>query len=327
MHQRTIGRVALIGYGSIGQRHFRNLLSTFPCAEVGIVSGHLSQAPDPRSILLDSIDRVVTWAPDFVVLANPASKHSILARPILEAGIPCLIEKPLDSDINSAAELRTFAETPGIMLGYCLRFHPVYQAIARSVSDRELGPVLEIRSRCLSYLPDWRKDTDYRQSVSASYSTGGGVLLEVSHEIDYMCSLLGRPKAVRCAEVGTRILGLEVEEHVVIDLAYEDVSATIELSFSSKETVRDCQITGSNGRIQANFLTGQIQSFVSSYGHANHRLAIDSNAMYVHELKAMGKLALGETSTPISFQDGFTVLEVVQACRNSMDSRQEVKLK
>ena len=72
------------------------------------------------------------------------------------------------------------------MVGYNLRYMKSLIKFREILSKKKIGKILSVRSEVGSYLPSWRKDTDYKKSVSAKKKLGGGVLLELSHDIDYL---------------------------------------------------------------------------------------------------------------------------------------------
>ena len=77
------------------------------------------------------------------------------------------------------------------MTAYNLRFLPSLQAYRERIQFGVIGKVLSVRCEIGQYLPSWRPGSDYRQAVSASRALGGGALLELSHEIDYLRWIFG----------------------------------------------------------------------------------------------------------------------------------------
>lgn len=324
MKYTDIKRVVLAGYGSIGKRHYRNLRQLLPDAQMGIISGHLDHAPE-GAMLLESLPVAVAWKPAFGVIASPASRHGEMSLPLLRAGVPLLIEKPLETSLETAAALEPYHVEPGILVGYCLRFTSVFETLTRIVEDGTIGAIQRAEVCCKSYLPDWRPDSDFRKSVSARPECGGGAIMEISHEIDYVCGLFGAPRSVQCEEVGARTLGLSVEESVKIALEYEQTKVVIELSFASKKVERYCILHGTTGQAKADFIGKQVE-VNSKDGVKLIDCQQEPNQMYLNELESMIEFVQGSGDLPVTHTDGMLVLEIAEACKRSMLTEQMVLL-
>ncbi|MFS0724046.1 Gfo/Idh/MocA family protein [Paenibacillus sp. 1P07SE] len=170
----------IIGYGSIGQRHAR-LLAGLGCS-VSVVSsrplrGMCAYPTIAEAMYSDS------W--DYVVIANRTHQHHTALKTIRQRGYngDVLVEKPLFDRLR---------ELPGCSLervytAYNLRFHPILQRLRELLQGQR---VLSAQVYTGQYLPGWRQQ-DYRGVYSARRHEGGGVLLDLSHELDYLLWLFG----------------------------------------------------------------------------------------------------------------------------------------
>ena len=111
-----------------------------------------------------------------------------------------MIEKPLADRLEGTDALATEARDQHrkVQIAYNLRFHPGLLKLRDLIQTGELGRVFWVRAEAGQYLPDWRPSQDYRQSYTARRDLGGGILLDGSHEIDYLMWLLGKPVDVFC---------------------------------------------------------------------------------------------------------------------------------
>ena len=172
-------RTLVIGHGSAGQRHVRLLKELG--AEVGIVSRRGASGTFP------TIDQALRqFMPDYVVVANETSAHRSALQALTKLGFSgrVLVEKPLWSSHDAAPS----DDRPNVHVGYNFRFHPALQAVRRLIGGKR---VASAEIFCGSYLPDWRPDRDYRKTASALKASAGGVLHDLSHELDYACWLFG----------------------------------------------------------------------------------------------------------------------------------------
>lgn len=179
-------RTLVIGYGSIGARHAR-LLSELGCSSA-VVSARKIDFPIAYSNLEDALSK---HRPDYVVVASPTHQHYEILLRLAECGFSglVLVEKPLFDHARPIPSSR-FSR---LVVAYNLRWHPALQRLRVSIADQT---VLSAQAYVGQYLPDWRPQTDYRQSYSASAARGGGVLRDLSHELDYLDWILGSWKSV-----------------------------------------------------------------------------------------------------------------------------------
>ncbi len=191
-----MARAVVVGYGSIGQRHVR-LLKELGC-DVSVVSRRsIDYAPCFKSLR----EAITANLVDYVVVANETSAHSSTIGELVACGFKgsVLVEKPLGGYDN-------FENFKQAAVGYNLRFHPVLIELAKELNGEK---IIAINAYCGQYLPNWRPHSDYRVSYSADAKQGGGVLRDLSHELDYLLWLAGPWR--RVAAVGGKFSELEIK--------------------------------------------------------------------------------------------------------------------
>ena len=138
-----------------------------------------------------------------------------MAMSIGRCGIPMLIEKPLGDGkegLNSWEELVELSHKVPIEIGYVFRHDPCTKKIKELLGAKIIGNIVEADFYCGSWLPDWREGIDYRKCVSSKRELGGGVLLELSHEIDLALNLFGRMKIEYASLKNSGLLEINVED-------------------------------------------------------------------------------------------------------------------
>ena len=332
-------RLLIVGLGSIGTRHARLVRELVPGLQI-VVLRHRN-CPDANEPGIDhcvtSLNEALRFRPQAAVIANPASHHLDAALPLAEAGVHLLVEKPISSTTEGVSELIAVCESRGItlMTGYNLRFLPSLQRFRELLEERRVGRVLSVRAEIGQFLPSWRSGSDYRQSVSATAALGGGVLLELSHEIDYLRWLFGEVEWVSAIKLKQSDLEIDVEDtaHLVLGFAHETedlpVIATLSMDFIRHDTTRTCTVIGVAGSLRWNAIAGTVEIFEQGgnawqtlFAHEHQR--DDSYLMeWRHFLKC-----INDGGPPIiSGHDGLAVLRVIEAARRSSATRAVVPIR
>jgi len=239
----------VIGLGSIGRRHVR-ILRELGCQTAAVSSQSESAIPVYTSVR----EGVDGWNPGYVVIASPTAHHSQDLRAVLNSSFrgPILVEKPLFGFYETV----DYFGSQLICVGYNLRFLSVIQRLRNLVSTHKILSAHLFNSE---YLPNWRPQRDYRDTSSAKRTLGGGVLRDLSHEIDFLHYLQGTPRAVSAAIRQTGTLDIETEDSAHALLEHQDGSiSTFSLSYLDRVRRREIHITTSTQTFHANLLDGKL---------------------------------------------------------------------
>lgn len=251
-------KVLMIGTGSIGRRHIRSLQQLE--SDLHWVFLRRSRQPDELSeqlgaVVVDRLGEALQLAPDLVVLATPSSLHIDCLPQLLASGLPLYIEKPLVTDRAQLERVHQAVAAldrplPPILLGCNLRFLPSLRRLRDMVHTGALGRIIRADLQAGQWLPDWRPSQDYRQSYSASAALGGGVLLDLIHEIDAARWLLGEFSQSHAFLSHASSLGIESEQAACIILRQQQGTvASISLDYISRRPLRCYRIVGEQGTL------------------------------------------------------------------------------
>ena len=190
------------------------------------------------------------------VIATSTGRHVADIEKGLSLGLWILSEKPLSTTFSAAAHLPALAARKGVGLfvAYCLRFDEGLQVFRDLLPT--IGQVHSARIECRSFLPDWRPGRDYRSNYSAR-ADEGGVILDLSHEIDYGTWLLGQAELLTGETGSTGRLDIEAEE--IAEAAWVTVSGvrvSMALDYVSRCPVRFVRASGSEGELTYDFISG-----------------------------------------------------------------------
>jgi predicted dehydrogenase len=305
-------RVGVLGQGSIGQRHARNLRSL----------GHEVSTYDPKRDSETCSEEELVAGADAVVVASPTSEHARQARASLEASVPALVEKPLAVDAADAEALAKLAEERELTLGVAmnLRFHPGVRAVRDAL--QEAGRPLRAAVWCGSWLPGWRPGTDYREAYSARRELGGGVLLDCVHELDYLTWLLGPVASVSALLAHVSDLELDVEDVAVLQLQLRSGTvATVSLDYLDRDYHRGCRIVGSECTIAWDWAAERVR-----IGERGLSVPADVAPTYVAELEDFLEAVARGAAPAAPAASAAHVLQVVGAARQSAAEGRSVEV-
>lgn len=302
--------IAVIGLGNIATRHRRNLKLLFPEAKLIAMSasGRVPKEPVGDSDhIAESINEIVQSEVQFAIIASPAPFHAQHAIPLIQAGIPVLIEKPVSvtqADAQALIDAEAKYQTP-VAVGYCLRYLPSAQKVRQMLQEGVIGTLYNAFIEIGQYLPDWRPAKDYRETVSAKAELGGGVLLELSHELDYaqwiLGSLIPRHVILRASEE----LGLEVEDNAdLLMTTMKGAVVNIHLDFLQRKAHRKCRFIGSEGCIEWDLIQNEVVLITARDKQVIYSAPEwDKNKMYLEMVTDFIRKINGQPNQSITLQE------------------------
>jgi len=322
-----IRRAVVIGSGSAGRRHLIALVALDPTLQVTLVRRHGSVGLDNSLAtvahdVVTSVDTVVRPFPAIGIVASPAPHHPRQIRMLLDNGAAVLTEKPLAADLRAAITLR---DHPGaqarLLVGYHLRFGDVAPAMREYLAGGIIGEPTAARLEVGQHLSAWRPQADPRDSVSARQELGGGVLLELSHELDALRYLLDTEiHSVSSATLGHDGAPTDGIVETVADLRLRTTSgvdADVHLDMISDPARRRWHMTGTGGALSADLLAGTIT--VERHGTDPVRLSSfapgERDRAEARLLGHLVDIASGDASPRCTVHDGLAALAVIDAAR------------
>lgn len=267
---------------------------------------------DVARSVADLRDRGVTAS----VVCTDTSRHVCDAIELLELG-PVLIEKPLASDLSQLGPLHEAVRRTGhpVHVAYHMRFDP--GLVRMEAWLRDVGAIFSASIRCQSFLPEWRPGRDYRSSYSARL-TEGGVLRDLSHELDYAAWLLGRPREVYAVLANSGVLGIEAEE--AADLTWQLAGggvAFLRLDYLSRVPLRRMEVVAEGGVVVWDALGGSV-ALRRPDGEVE-RFEFEPDRDRAMEEQAKAFLGLGGGRTPASLEEGAFAVAFADAARQSSE--------
>lgn len=332
-----INRILIVGLGSIGKRHLCLARELLPNADIRVLRHQVCVSiPEHANGCFSSLEQAIDFAPQVAVIANPATFHINTAQELALVGVHLLVEKPLSATLDGVPQLLEICrgQKTVLMTGYNLRFLPSLLRFRDLVNEKVIGRVLSVRCEVGQYLPSWRPDADYRQCVSARRELGGGALLELSHELDYLHWIFGEVDWVKATLSQQSSLEIDVEDTAHLTLGFapgadgSQLIGTVNLDFVRHDSTRLCTAIGENGSLRWNGLTGVVEQFEAGakdwrelFRH-QHQCDDSYLAEWQHFLGCISE----QCTTLITGEDGLKVLQIIDAARQASESGRQIQV-
>lgn len=313
-------RFCLIGRGSIGTRHLKNL-KFLGYNDIIAFSRSNNPAKDKEYLdtyqvkTLSSLEEVKNYQPDAFIIANPTSEHIEAANLALDMDAHIFMEKPLAHNLDGTSEFKEkLAKKNKIFLqANCLRFHPVIKKIKEMIDSGDFGKIYFSRIQVGQYLPDWHPDEDYKISYAGRKDLGGGVVLTLQHEIDYAYWFFGKFNKIK--SLVRKVSDLEIDTEDVASIIAESAKGQlveIHMDYLQRPGGRTIHIQGSTGSVDYKFGDEVMEFFDAEKKVAKPIFELkdyDSNQMYIDELKHFIDCLSGDSQPLVNIDDAVYTLE------------------
>ena len=277
-------KIIFFGLGSIGQRHAKILLENYKYDLYAYRSG-IHDIPNELTIKeLHSWGEVEKLKPDIVFITNPTSLHIETAIKCASLNCKLFIEKPVGKDMRDLDKLINIVEKRNLVtyVAYNLRFHPVVRKLKEILKRKK---TLYARAVCTSFLPAWRPNTDYLKSYSANSDMGGGVILDLSHEIDYVDYLFGGIKEISGKFAKVSDVTLDTEDYVDMLVVSNGIPVNIHIDFLSQHRQRYMQIDFEGLTVVGDLIDAEIKEFEGGKIKSRIRLEYTQGQEYKEQMK------------------------------------------
>lgn len=335
--KQKVSKAIVIGCGSIGQRHIKNLKN------IGIKSifayrtrkGFQQDLPDEFGVIeINNWKDVVRHKPDIVVISNPTNFHLETALKFAPIVKGIFMEKPLSNSLEKIDKLVSLINKKNTVffMGHNLMFHPIILSIKEFINLNDLGKIINFQCQVGHWLPDWHPYEDYKKSYFAKKELGGGAVLTLIHEIYMAIEFAGNPLEVCGMESNSSILDLDSNVDVISNIMIKHSSgcvSQIHMDFIQKPLHRSGLITFERGWISYDWNHQKVVAQTQ-----NNKLPIciwsdnknDHNKMYINELKCFLKyVEQGRVKHSYDINCGLESLWVAESFLHSVQKKKIIK--
>jgi predicted dehydrogenase len=327
-------KILIAGFGSIGRRHFHNLLALGERDILFYRSGR-STLPDDELEgypVETDLQAALSHRPQAVIVANPTALHLDVAIPAAEAGCSLLLEKPISHTLDRLPELQAALRSSGaqVFVGYQFRFHPGLRQVKRLVEEGAVGRLVSVRAHWGEYLPGWHPWEDYRQGYSARQDLGGGVVLTLCHPLDYLRWLFGEVASLWAFTGQLSDLGLSVEDTAEIGLRFfGGALGSLHLDYCQRPPSHRLEMIGTRGVIRWDNAGDAVQLYRASddqWSSFSVPAGFERNIMFLDQMRHFLAVARGEAKPLCTLDDGLQALRLALAANLSQSQGRRIDL-
>lgn len=327
-------RFLIVGLGSIGRRHLRNLVSLGQ-SDIILLRSQANYLPDdelkPFPVVTD-MDAALQCKPDAVIVSNPTALHLKAAIPAAKAGCHLLLEKPISHSLQEIDELQSAVKSGGgsVLVGFQFRFHPSLIKIKEILSQGQVGRALSCRSHWGEYLPGWHPQEDYRKGYSARQDLGGGVVLTLCHPLDYLHWLFGQVAELASITGKLSDLEIEVEDTAEIILNFRNgLFGSLHLDYIQQPPSHTLEIIGTDGSIRWNYSDGMLHHYLNEAKQWKQyplEEGFSRNDLFLEEMRHFIACVAGSQQPVCTLEDGVYAQRLIEAVYQSSRQHRFVKV-
>lgn len=306
-------KICMIGLGSIGKRHIRNIHIVLKSRNINFQIDALRSS---NKRLDEEIKELVTCEYfkienlpddyDVIFITNPTTLHFDTIRCVVSKTKHMFIEKPVFEHCDHDLKKLGLVAGNTYYVACPLRHKSIMKYVKEVIIPQE--EIVSCRLISSSYLPDWRKGVDYKKNYSAIKALGGGVVRDLIHEWDYAIYLFGMPKNVYGMNGKFSNLEIDSDDIAVYIAKYENMLMEIHLDYIGQKTERMLQIFSNSERIDVDLINNEVHEYKNN--QLVNRKTFEDEDCYLNEMKYFIDCVCGEEKNFNSIYDGVKTLKI-----------------
>ncbi len=321
-------KVSIFGSGSIGLRHLTNLIKLKKELKISSICAY--DTKNKKKFLgnynkFEFTQNLSEAAKncDIAFICVPTHLHNQTINKILKyTKCHFYIEKPLSSEIkdclNTLKKIKILKKKVGV--GYMLVNHPIILETQSLLNKKAIGKIIFVKAECGFFLPNWHPWEDYRKFYMAHKNQGGGVLLDTSHEINYLQRLFGKVKNIQ-GLVG-KYSDLEITSDdlalSILQFRKNNIIGHVHLDLLQFEKSRSFKIIGTKGVIEGSLATNKIKIFYNNKKRGiEKKLNYNFNNIYFTQLRQFWALIKNKKSNLCTGEEAYHTMQIIEGIRKS----------
>lgn len=307
-------RILFIGIGSIAKKHIKAIKTIDDKTEIYALRSSLDAAPYVGVSDIYDYSEIESISPDFIIISNPTSKHFETIQRLIPFNKPLFIEKPVFGELGhddvidelEAKKILTYVACDMRFMDCLTWLHHYMQKHRKDVR------INEINVYCGSYLPEWRPGSDFRKCYSAIPELGGGVHIDLIHDVDYVYWIFGKPTKYASFFRNVSSLGIRAYDYANFNLEYPEYSVNIVLNYYRRDAKRYMEILFDDCTWTVDMLKNEI---TSSKGEIVYKSEQTGSDEYEAQMRYFIDLVRNHATT--SMNPASEAYDVLKICLNN----------
>ena len=280
---------------------------------------------------------------DAVIVATPNQLHETHTLSFLKKKIPVLLEKPISNNIKSAKRIINSSKknkTP-LLIGYHRRHNSIVSKVKNIISSGKLGAIVSANVLCWLY-----KHKDYYKEKWRTSKGGGPLGINLVHDIDMICYLLGPIKFVQ-AFTTNKTRKFKVEDTATVSLIFKsgalctlNISDTIVAPWSYELTAGEnpaypitnqsaYMIGGTKGSLQfpnlKNWFYKKERSWWNKILFSEDKNIKDDNTL-INQINHFADVVVKKVKPKVNGNDGLVSLKIFAAITKSAKTGKKIRI-
>jgi predicted dehydrogenase len=300
--------VLIIGLGSIARKHINAIRTLQPEARIfALRSGKKQDELEHIENIYDLNE--LHKKPTFAIISNPTNLHAEFIRKLAFRGIPMMIEKPALHSLVDSQELLTILKSKKSFtyVACNLRFHPCIQFL-RDYLKQNRSQVNEVSVYCGTYMPEWRSNVNFKEVYSANSAMGGGVHLDLIHELDYSIWLFGQPLKFSGFQSNTSTLQIDAPDYAHYLLNYPSFNVSISLNYYRRDPKRVIEVVLEEETLTVDLIKNKVFSSKNEILYEDSDFTIFDT--YTAQLKYFLEKLLNKEVPMNTFEESLAILKI-----------------
>jgi predicted dehydrogenase len=298
--------IIIIGLGSIAKKHISALKEINPEINLFALRSNRDAEQYEDVTNLYNANKLSEYIFDFCIISSPTANHANDIEKLISYKIPLFIEKPLFNSLDNSSLIKKIKTANIKTYVACnLRFLDSLNYVKENFINNSNLIINEVNSYCGSYLPDWRPNVDFRKSYSANKDMGGGVHIDLIHEIDYLYWLFGAPTKTNKIFKSNSSLEINSIDYANFSLEYPNFVSSVKLNYYRRDAKRYLEVLFNDFSIYVDLLTNSV--------YRNGELIYESEQKITDTYKPQLEYFIKNISTK-SFNDIGEAFDVLKIC-------------
>ena len=302
--------IFIVGKSDIALRHYNILRRVYKKKIYFIAQNKILMERKNRTFISTKIKFLKKFKPFMVIISSPSNSHLDYLKIYFNRVKFILVEKPLSNNFKLAQNfyksIKLKKIKSNILVGYNMRHMQILKKFKELIDKKVLGEIFFVECIVGKSLKLWRKGN--LNFACTKPDTGGGVLLELSHELDYLNWIFGNLKVINKYINPKKFFKFNIEQNVFLTLKSKNFPISISMDLVRTHPERICKVICKNGIIFMDLIKNRI---IIKKNKKITYLNFLNNDLNISYKKQINKLIFKKNNSLKNIQEAIEVLKII----------------